>query len=267
MYLTQDVVKDTIALINNLWNTCFYFSNRLDDLTKNTWWEKAASSEEAEEYISHIRQDLLSEVGSIEDWLVELGDLYQNADELFSYEYFEHLKRLLNEIKEDLIKLSKVNGSNISLSLDSKRFEFQVFLYEFIRILSQVLQKSIPLVSVSSPIDPNFIAKKPQAILQELFARLEDRLRKRIKVGVDLYGESLINKAFGGDRPILVYSQSRAEQQGLRNLFAGAYSAFRNPRMHRIVEENELIVAGVFAIIELLNLFIDETEYNATSES
>jgi hypothetical protein len=104
---------------------------------------------------------------------------------------------------------------------------------------------------IQARIGYDVIRRSPQSAIQLAFAVLEDQLRDRIGVGSEVYGEDLINAAFAKEGR-LVYSQLAAEQVGARNLCSGAYATLRNPRMHRLIEDDETTAITVIALIDLL---------------
>lgn len=115
-------------------------------------------------------------------------------------------------------------------------------------------------------INSALIVENPQAAIEHAFTVLEDRLRQRIKVGAEHYGEKLVNTAFGKNGK-LVFSEIEAENIGMRNLLSGAYATFRNPRKHRIVEDDEKTVLSILSLVELLITLVDESKDNETETS
>lgn len=74
--------------------------------------------------------------------------------------------------------------------------------------------------------------KDPDGTVMKAFRRLEDVVRKRS--GIDGEGATLFKRAFlNDDCPLRWRVGHQGEQVGRANLFIGAFSAFRNPRMHR----------------------------------
>lgn len=111
-------------------------------------------------------------------------------------------------------------------------------------------------------ITPELIGQKPQAAVEFAFTVFEHHLRQRIGAGPDLHGERLINAAYaaGGH---LTYGTVESEQQGIRNLMAGAYATFRNPRKHRIVVDDEQTIQQVVVLVDLLIRLVDESNDRA----
>lgn len=110
---------------------------------------------------------------------------------------------------------------------------------------------------LAKTIQRDMLAQNPQAAIEIAFTALEDRLRKRLGVGAEIYGEDLINLAFGKNGK-LFYGEVANENRGVRNLFSGAYATYRNPRKHRIIEDDKQSSLAIIALIELLMRIIDE---------
>lgn len=106
-------------------------------------------------------------------------------------------------------------------------------------------------------INRDMLAQNPQATIEIAFTALEDRLRKRLNVGASVYGEELINAAFGKNGK-LFYGEVANENNGVRNLFSGVYATYRNPRKHRIIEDDTETAFGIITLIELLMHIIED---------
>jgi uncharacterized protein (TIGR02391 family) len=65
---------------------------------------------------------------------------------------------------------------------------------------------------------------------------VEVAVRRRARLLDDLVGVNLITQAFKPDNPILVYSDLRAEQEGMMALLRGVILVYKNPQSHRHVE-------------------------------
>jgi len=115
-------------------------------------------------------------------------------------------------------------------------------------------------------ITPELIASNPQAAIEHAFTLFEDHLRKRLNVGPEIYGDSLINLAFGQNAR-LIYSDIENENKGVRNLVSGAYATFRNPRKHRIIEDDEQTIFAIMKLIDLLFKIVDESKDNGNQSS
>lgn len=138
-------------------------------------------------------------------------------------------------------------------------FIYVVVIFPAALLSILVDEKTRKLVRLSKHITPELIESNPQAAIESAFTYFEDYLRKRLKVGVEIYGEELINLAFGKDGK-LVYSEVDNENKGVRNFISGAYATFRNPRKHRIVEDDEKTILIIIDIVEILIKIVDETK-------
>jgi uncharacterized protein (TIGR02391 family) len=107
-------------------------------------------------------------------------------------------------------------------------------------------------------ITPELIAQSPQAAIEHAFTIFEDRLRNRVGADQSLYGESLINLAFGQDGK-LSYSVVENENKGVRNLISGVYATYRNPRKHRVIKDDKESALAIIALIELLIHITDDS--------
>jgi hypothetical protein len=77
----------------------------------------------------------------------------------------------------------------------------------------------------------------PQAAIENAFTHFEDHLLKRVSGDSNLYGNRLIKSAYEGEKSKLIYKYDGKDYTAhLNNLMSGAYSIFRNPRHHKIVE-------------------------------
>lgn len=101
----------------------------------------------------------------------------------------------------------------------------------------------------------------PQAAIENAFTHFEDHLLKRLSGDSNLYGNRLIKAAYEGEKSKLVYkSDGKDYTAHLNNLMSGAYSILRNPRHHKIVEDDEQKAETIISLIELLIEFIDNSE-------
>lgn len=101
----------------------------------------------------------------------------------------------------------------------------------------------------------------PQAAVENAFTHFEDHLLKRLSGDSNLYGNRLIKAAYEGEKSKLVYkSDGKDYTAPLGNLMSGAYSIFRNPRHHKIVEDDEHKAQAIISLVELLIEFVDNSE-------
>jgi uncharacterized protein (TIGR02391 family) len=91
---------------------------------------------------------------------------------------------------------------------------------------------------------PQFlIGEYEQAVFAAMKA-IEIRVRALAKLGDDVIGVDLINRAFGSRGPLTDPTAQKGEQEGTRALFAGAYAVFRNPAGHREVRYDDVSEAA-----------------------
>ena len=82
----------------------------------------------------------------------------------------------------------------------------------------------------------------------------------------DLDGDKLMRKVFSANTPILAFNDlstetDKSEQRGMMELYAGAISAFRNPRAHELVNDDPDFSLKTIAFISFLAELLDKTEY------
>lgn len=75
-----------------------------------------------------------------------------------------------------------------------------------------------------------------------------------------MYGEELINGAYGKHGALIFIQNGENKNLHVRNLFSGAYSLFRNPRQHRIVEDDVNSAEAIINLLSLLVSIIEESE-------
>ena len=182
----------------------------------------------------------------------------------------QHLsKNLVLEAIDNLISLKMWTSSHETwadrvIAIDNALMEKADDLRNsIIRFLSQVkiaLQGNIPISFQkleSGKLSLDDIRKNPQASIQHAFTLLETQVRNKINANSDLFGEALINAAFGNNG-CLTYGETPAEQLGVRNFISGAYATFRNPRMHREIKDNEHEVLQLLAMIDLIMVIVEK---------
>ncbi len=74
-------------------------------------------------------------------------------------------------------------------------------------------------------------------VISEATRILEDRVRKRAGLGVDLIGMDLMSAAFGTTPPKLQMSSVDNEQKAAHLLFRGAVGFIRNPVQHQLLSQ------------------------------
>ncbi len=91
---------------------------------------------------------------------------------------------------------------------------------------------------------------------------LEVAVRTKAHLPADIIGAALINRAFKLDKPILRYSKTEAEQEGMMSLLRGIIQVFKNPQSPRFVGvQNKTECLSVLLMCSNLLYVIDNTEY------
>lgn len=71
------------------------------------------------------------------------------------------------------------------------------------------------------------------------FKRVEITVRSKASLPDSLIGVPLMNNAFGEHGPLRDQEADKGEQEGIRNLFAGAIGVYKNPASHRDVPHSD----------------------------
>ena len=101
----------------------------------------------------------------------------------------------------------------------------------------------------------------PQAAIENAFTHFENHLRSRISGDSTLYGNRLIKAAYEGEKSKLAYKDDGKDYSPhLNNLMLGAYSILRNPRHHKIVDDDEQKAEVIISFVELLIEYVDKSE-------
>lgn len=93
---------------------------------------------------------------------------------------------------------------------------------------------------IEQQVRPQFVIGRYDLGVFAALKAVEVRVRKLGKFGNELVGVELMNRAFGPGGPLADASLPRGEQDGVRNLFAGAYGVLRNPAGHRDVNYEDV---------------------------
>lgn len=97
--------------------------------------------------------------------------------------------------------------------------------------------------------------ENPDAVLSRGYRRLEDLVRA--KTDIDEHGAKLFSRAFGNESSPLTWELNDAESRANAQLFIAAFSAFRNARAHRELNDDEHQI--VTELIHLNTLFVLES--------
>jgi uncharacterized protein (TIGR02391 family) len=84
----------------------------------------------------------------------------------------------------------------------------------------------------------------------------------RLKSALELDGSPLMQKAFGGDDPLLRFNDladesDQNEQKGFMMMFSGAVAGLRNPRAHKLIKDDPERALEFIAFVSLLAKLLD----------
>ncbi len=260
MYLSATLASETLSIVSRLCSTHNELCRMLDHTVlylslggdeASTW--AAYPEEERKEHLARCTTSLKVEIEHLSHLypIEDLQPVFQQASE-----EIQAINHLLSQYSlSQVVYVPGVGGSD---ALQSQVANLSIF--DLISAVAKHVQNITPLSGHQSKlITHELIKRNSQAAIQQIFTLFEDRLRKRISVGPELFGESLINTAFG-NHGALIYGQTPAEQIGIRNLISGAYATFRNPYMHRMIEDDEKTTLAIITMVDLLIKIIDEAQ-------
>ena len=74
-----------------------------------------------------------------------------------------------------------------------------------------------------------------------------------------------MDHVFSPNNPILAFNDlkddsDKAEQQGLMFIYKGAFLAFRNPRAHKLVEDDPQTAFGAIKLIDFLMKILEKAK-------
>jgi uncharacterized protein (TIGR02391 family) len=219
---------------------------------------------------------LLTNVNKAESALVELIALYEGTGPELLLRKVEKALDNVHKVLDDLMdyyKSFKPRPFHEVMFTPKRSDQEPLFeaLWKKIEDMHDAMEKAIDgLVDhahalMPVPLSPTMakhiyyeqLRRSPQAATQHSFAVFEQYLRGKIGAGPEVYGEELINRAFAKNGSIS-YSQLPAEQLGIRNFVSGAYATLRNPRMHRVLDDDEDTALAIIALLSLIMRLVDE---------
>ena len=270
MYCNTTLASDTLEGVNRIWSaynwlclnmewTVLYLSQGGDD-THDTVF--VSTKEERKEHLAKCANSIKEEIRILTQFYPTetLQSTFQHA-----LDSIKEIERLLSEF--DLLEILEVPGLGGNDALQSRIAEFGSDIHSLVFAITNYIQTTTPLSGHQAKLITSGLLKQhPQAAIQQIFTLFEDRLRKRIGATPEQYGENLINAAFG-NHGSLAFGETSAEQAGLRNLLSGAYATFRNPRMHRMMKDNDETVMAVIILVDLLIKIIDEAKARSKKAS
>jgi hypothetical protein len=170
--------------------------------------------------------------------------------------YFHRLEAWTKSHKE---WAENVIADNLLMrNVDNLRYKTGEFLSEVGKVMEKIVPISFQKID-SDKLNFDDIKRNPQATVQHAFTLLETQIRKKINANSDIFGEPLINAAFGSNG-CLTFGETPAEQLGVRNFISGAYATFRNPRMHREVDDNEREALQLLTVIDCIMVIVDKAK-------
>ena len=258
MYLDTALASQTLMSVNRIWSTYSELNSVLDGVV--AYLKEDAHYTDGYYGKEERKEHLIRCVISLRDEVEKLSQLYpaENLRDIFlqALSEIQDVYRLLSEF--DLEKILFIPGVNEKDPLQSRIADLN--FSGLTTAIAKYIQTTTPLSGHQAKLVTSaLVAQNPQAAIQQIFTFFEDYLRKRIGANSELYGENLISAAFGKDG-FLKYGETPAEQAGVRNLFSGAYAVFRNPRMHRMVNDEQATVLAILTTVDLLIKIIDEAK-------
>lgn len=120
---------------------------------------------------------------------------------------------------------------------------------------------------VESAARPQFLIGEYELAVFAAMKAVEVRVRRLAELGTDAFGTDLMRKAFGTTGPLTDRSANKGEQDGTRELFAGAYAILRNPAGHRDVDYDDVAEAAEAVLTaSLLMRILDRIETRLSSQ-
>ncbi len=108
---------------------------------------------------------------------------------------------------------------------------------------------------------PQFLIGKYELGVFAAMKAVEIRVRQLGAFSDDLVGVELMSRAFGPTGFLTDRSAAKSEQEGMRNLFVGAYAVLRNPAGHREVSYDDVSeAADAVQTASLLMRILDRVE-------
>ena len=178
--------------------------------------------------------------------------LHSHGSEIEEYGVDQEFIERVDSSLLTTLDLAKLEGSKVRSRWSDYIFEDDWELKEKGRIWKR-FPHTLPLAIIDSRIMDLALVfwKDPDRNLIAGFRRLEDIVRKRSEL--DEHGAKLFSRAFLGNDSKLKWNDiTEAENVGRTNLFTGAYSAHRNPRFHKELDESVTDQLSEFLILNHL---------------
>lgn len=114
---------------------------------------------------------------------------------------------------------------------------------------------------IESRARPQFLIGEYELGVFSSMKEVEIRVRALGGFGSEIFGDDLMNKAFGSTGPLTDPGMMKGEQEGIRMLFVGTYRVFRNPAGHRAVAFDDVTEAAeMVQTASLLMRILDRVE-------
>jgi hypothetical protein len=255
MYDTARVMSRTLKLVGSIAEGLYELGEDVTMIEAVGEWAGERTRESEIHTVERVRQ-MVDELSR----LYPLEALKPNFDA--ALDAGERVKKFLADCDFESLRTTEFGTSELNQYITT----FVVRIVEVIQAVGERQEEMFSLRNLSSLISEQLVQQAPQAAIQYLFTLFENHLRDRISAGPEVYGESLINQAFG-ERGCLTYGPVKSEDLGVRNLMSGAYATFRNPSMHRLIEYDERLVTSVLVLVDLLIQLVDGASAKPPSSS
>lgn len=266
MYFSTLLGSKTIKCVNRLWSSYHELCSVVDGAVLYL----ALGGDESNPYDGYREKErkehMLNCADSLRDEVENLSNLYpdQNLDKVFRHllVQIQEICRLLSEFSlKEIIYVPELTN-NDALQVRIAELDIQ----NLVNTISDFIQNTTPLSGIQAKLVTSaLVEKNPQAAIQQIFTIFEDHLRNKIGADSSLYGKDLITKSFG-QNGVLTYGETQAEQEGVRSLFFGAYATFRNPHMHRIIENDTQTVLSIISLVDMLIKITDAAQDSQTEK-
>lgn len=125
-----------------------------------------------------------------------------------------------------------------------------------------------PHPQIAQRVRSQFLLGEYELAALAAFREVEIRVRALGGFGDEVYGVDLMRKAFGPNGPLSDPQVPESERGAVRELFAGAYGAFRNPASHRTFDLGDVTLASeVVLLADLLLRMLDRIAARLDSET
>lgn len=114
-------------------------------------------------------------------------------------------------------------------------------------------------------LEENCNNKNYRDTIANAFPLIEDRLRKKVGVGREIFGSDLVDYAFGPKNGKLILGVTEAEREGTYFLFKGAFLYLRNPSNHTMeAKDSRNAAIKIMHTADHLLKLIDKAQLRST---